>query len=102
MYQHIFFERFKDDIKHIDLENQIHDMILRIPKDYQHTLLFYLRDNFPSRKMSKEKFETEIAEIDKLIHEISNEHLDMIHDTIESRFPAASTNYEVSTYKIYR
>lgn len=95
LHQHVFFERFRNEIKHMDVENQVHDMIMRIPEDNQHTLLLFLRDNFPS-KMSKAQFENEIAEIDQLIHEISNENLDMLHDAIEKSFPDAITNYEVS------
>lgn len=99
LYQHVFFDRFKEEIKHMDLENQVHDMVVKIPEDNQHTLLMFLREKFPT-KAPKEQLENEIAEIDRIIHEISNEYLDILHDTIEEHFPSASTNYEVSS--LYR
>lgn len=84
-YENFLIDRM-DKVPKIQLI-QIHEIVEKMPVEYQHELLVYLKQKFTKGTGVKgERFENELDEIDSIISQLPKVVRDQIHESLHARF----------------
>lgn len=94
LYQQMLLSRM-DKIPDINLI-QLHEIVERMPEEYRHKFLIYLRQKFPTES-SVQHFDNEVDQIGLIMGQLPIKIRDQIHSSLHIRFEEAEAyNIEVS------
>lgn len=75
---------------------QLHEIVERMPEEYRHKFLIYLRQKFPTES-SVQHFDNEVDQIGLIMGQLPIKIRDQIHSSLHIRFEEAEAyNIEVS------